>query len=106
MSRTAGVVIGWIGGALLLAGVVVGFLPTSAGGASCGSAFLPSSAARVADFRDALTGATGDRAATCVDRRSLLRVPAVALLVIGGGLGLAGWHVAGTATTARRLSGR
>jgi hypothetical protein len=86
---------GWAGLAVLVVGLLIGFLPTSTGGASCGSAFVASTAAREADFADALAGgdAIADRVNTCEDRRALLRIPAVALIAVGAGLGFAGWHV-------------
>lgn len=83
----------WIGALVLGVGLLVGFVPTSTRGVSCGSAFVGSDAAAVADFGNTLVGGTlspdGDLMAmenACSDRRSVLRIPALALLVIGAGV--------------------
>ena len=96
---------GWAGLAVLVVGLLIGFLPTSAGGVSCGSAFVASTAAREADFADALAGgdAIADRVNTCQDRRGLLRIPAAAFIVVGAGLGFAGWHITLHRTPVRKV---
>lgn len=93
MSRTAATVLAWVGAALFAVGLLVGFIPTSAGGASCGSAFIATDDAFGADLYGSMTGGSVDHQVLCSDRRSLLRVPAIGLILVGGGLGAAGWAV-------------
>lgn len=104
MSRSGGVALVWCGLAALVVGLVVGFLPTAAGGVSCGSAFVATTAARETDYLDALQGTTTTRGSTCEDRRALLRIPAVALILVGAGTVFAGWQItaAHNATTRQR----
>jgi hypothetical protein len=93
MTKQGRLLLGWLSAIVLIVGFFVGFLPTSSGGVACGSAFIESDEAEVADIRDAIRadqlGTTldtvGAKAAACEDRRSLLRVPAIALMVLGGG---------------------
>ncbi|MGR6922571.1 hypothetical protein ACU635_50670 [[Actinomadura] parvosata] len=92
-----------VGLVVLVLGLVVGVLPVSARGTSCGAAFFPSDDARVADLTSALIadsrGATLDDLSptenACRDLHSLVRIPAVGLLVVGAGLLVAGGVVRG-----------
>jgi hypothetical protein len=72
---------------LLGVGALVGFIPVTSQGVNCGSALVESSAARVADYANAFGGRLTGHAASCKDLRSILRIPAIILLV-GGGIGL------------------
>lgn len=60
---------------LLVAGAVVGFMPVTSHGEACGSAFASGST-----FAQAFGGV----AESCSDLRSILRIPAIILLVAGG----------------------
>lgn len=70
----------WIGGALLAAGLVLGFTPLSSQGTSCGAAYNPSQAINI-----------GPRVDDCDGVRSLIRAPALALTVVGGGIVFVGF---------------
>ncbi|GLZ15831.1 hypothetical protein Acsp04_60660 [Actinomadura sp. NBRC 104425] len=72
MSRTTT----WTAASLLTAGLAVGFIPVSSQGSSCGSPYVASSQ------DDSETGAP----TACDDVRSVVRAPALALTIIGGGL--------------------
>jgi hypothetical protein len=95
----------WIGVALLAAGLITGFSPLSARGASCGSAFHESRDAAVADYTRAieqdqgLLGADGGSLTSvsdsCESLRSVVRIPALVLTVLGGGLALGVWAADG-----------
>lgn len=65
-------VLSWVGLVLLAVGLLVGLLPLSSQGEGCGSA-----------FRAANPFLTPP---SCDDIRSLVRIPAVVLLVLGAGL--------------------
>lgn len=79
-------VLSWVGLAVLAVGVLVGLIPVSSGGSSCGSAFFGSDDAYVSDLVDSFSGISGSSAESCDGLRSVIRVPAIVLLVIGGGL--------------------
>jgi hypothetical protein len=79
-------VLSWVGLAVLGVGALVGLIPVSSGGASCGSAFFGSDDAYVSDLVDSFSGVSGSRADSCDDLRSLVRIPAIVLLVLGAGL--------------------
>ena len=78
-------------------GVVVGLVPVSARGTSCGAAFWPSSDARVQDFTNAIIADSqriplrdgGGVEAACTDLLSVVRVPALALIAVSAGVGIA-----------------
>lgn len=94
-------------GTALLIGLLAGVAPISAHGVSCGSAFVASDGADIADLRDTFsggrlrTGQIGGVAAACDDRRSARQLPAVALLVLAGGLGVGAMVSRGAASSAR-----
>lgn len=86
----------WVGIVLLAAGLITGFVPVSTHGASCGSAFHGSRDATVADYSRAIewdqrglgVPADGSLSAVsdaCDSLRSVVRIPALVLTVIGGG---------------------
>jgi len=66
-----------VGLALLAAGVVLGFIPALSDDGGCGSPFAPAS-----DIA---------RPAACGDRLAGQRTPALALVLVGAGLGVAGF---------------
>jgi len=66
-----------VGLAVLAAGVVLGFIPALSDGGGCGSPFAPAS-----DIT---------RPAACGDRLAGQRTPALALVLVGAGLGMAGF---------------
>ena len=85
-----------VGVCLLVVGLVVGLVPVSSGGVSCGSAFVGSNEAYVRDLTSTLDsdGVSTNLAGDCGSLRSVLRIPAVALLALGvlalGGAALTG----------------
>lgn len=95
----------WVGIVLFAAGVIVGVMPLSARGVSCGSAFHRSSATDSADYARAIQrdqrglglpdGSLTSAAEACDSLRSIVQVPAVVLLVAGGGLAVGVWFVQG-----------
>ncbi|WP_431904037.1 hypothetical protein [Nonomuraea sp. bgisy101] len=77
-------------------GLAAGLMPVSAGGTNCGSAFIASDEAAAVDFTRSF-GAPAESEIRVVSKcefvHSMLRIPAIALLLIAGGL-LIGWGVA------------
>lgn len=69
------------GGGLLILGLVIGLIPLSAAGSTCGSAFSGANQHSLA-FNGAL--------AACESLRSAVRLAAIAVMLIGGGVGLGG----------------
>lgn len=69
---------------LIGVGALVGFIPVTSQGTSCGSAFVQSGDASVSDMAEALSGRSSDTRSTCTDLRSLVRIPALILLIGGG----------------------
>ena len=90
MTRSASRVLALLGPGLFVAGLLVGLMPVKAGGVSCGGGLWSSGAARDADLRGSFSGGGGVGAA-CADRRSVVRLVAVPLLVVGAGVGGVGW---------------
>jgi len=91
-----------LGVVALIAGAVIGFLPIKVDGVKCGSAFISSDDAHVAALSDAMSGgqigsasAEGD----CDSKRSDWRIPAIALLVVGAGLGVGSLFIGGQRPT-------
>jgi hypothetical protein len=82
---------------LLVAGSATGFMPVTSHGEACGSAFATGST---------LGQAFAGVADSCSDLRSILRIPAITLLVAGGiTLLAAGWiNTARKEAAARRSS--
>lgn len=88
-------VLGLICGLMLAAGLVAGFVPVSSQGANCGSAFHKSDDADVSDLTNTMTGYGSTSAAdSCDSLRSVVRIPALALIGVGLVLGLAALVVA------------
>lgn len=92
----------WAGIAVLAAGLLTGFLPLRAHGTSCGSAFVASDDATVADLSTAIRrdqqglpveGSGTGVSDSCDSMRSLVRIPAIVLLALGGGLAAGVWVV-------------
>lgn len=83
-------IIACLAAGLILAGLVVGFVPISSGLVSCGTAFVATDDAQVADLGSTLGGSTGltDHTGDCASKRGLLRIPAIALLVLGVAAGV------------------
>jgi hypothetical protein len=76
-----------VGLALFAGGLLFGFLPRTVSGVSCGSAFVENQhAPNVADLTAVMLGRSTDIADRCSDVRSSGRIPAIVLLVLGGGL--------------------
>lgn len=81
-----------IGLTLFGLGLGGGFIPVKSQGVTCGSAFVESNDPQVAAFTSAITadaggyqlGAGTTVVDTCADARSVIRVPVVAFLVVGG----------------------
>lgn len=71
----------WTGTATLAAGLIIGFAPVSSHGSSCGSPYLAATSDTASPEAQALD--------YCDEVRSLARVPAIALTIIGGGIALA-----------------
>lgn len=82
-------IIGALAAGLILAGLVVGFAPINSGLVSCGSAFIGTNDAQVSDLSSTLGGSTGltDHMGDCASKRGMLRIPAIALLVLGAAAG-------------------
>lgn len=88
----------WAGIITIGVGLIVGFTPVSSHSASCGSAFIRSDDADTADLTHAIQrdsqglGLPADRgslsaaADACDSLRSVVRIPAFALLLVGAGL--------------------
>lgn len=95
MSKSTKQVLGLIGAALFVAGLIIGLVPVSSSGTNCGSVFVASDDAEVHDVVDAMRGGDGFRiggvAGACDDQRALIRVPTIALMVVGGALALVGF---------------
>jgi hypothetical protein len=96
----------WIGLVVLAAGLIIGFSPLSARGASCGSAFTGSKDATAADYSRAIErdqrglGVPGGGSLTavsdaCDSLRSVVRIPALTLTILGGGPALWVWAASG-----------
>lgn len=90
----------WAGLVVLAAGVLAGFLPVRSHGTGCGSAFNASSDAGSADLDAAIRRdraglppgeSTGEVAESCDSLRSLVRIPAIVLVAVGGGLAAGAW---------------
>lgn len=81
-----------VGAGVLLVGLVIGLVPLSAEGANCGSALRASDDAFVSDLVGTMSGGFGTEgaAAACDSLRSIVRIPVIALMLIGGGLGIGG----------------
>ncbi|MGW5259725.1 hypothetical protein ACWEQG_02040 [Microbispora sp. NPDC004025] len=75
-------VLGWIGALVLVAGLLVGFIPVSSSGVTCGSAFVESREAFVHDLTESMFNRVSSVAQACEDLRSLVRIPAIVLVVI------------------------
>ncbi|MEV8638090.1 hypothetical protein AB0395_41205 [Streptosporangium sp. NPDC051023] len=71
------------------AGALVGLIPVTSEGVNCGSAFVKSNDALVSDLTQSMSGKSTDTVSACTDLRSLIRIPALVLL-LGGMVALAG----------------
>jgi len=73
----------------VIAGFILGSVPVRSGGVACGSAFVAQNH-RIKTLESELAG----RQVSCASSRKTMRIPAVALLVIGS-LGMASGGVVG-----------
>lgn len=78
----------WLAGGMLLAGVVLGFLPVNSGEYHCGSAFNASNDVASKELGSTLSGGVDYGPQDCAGARSDARALPVALLLIGGALGI------------------
>ncbi|GAB3404445.1 hypothetical protein [Flindersiella endophytica] len=78
-------IVGGIGAVLLFVGLLVGLIPVSAEGVNCGSAFAESRDPAVADLASTLSGMgpVTNTEGACESLRSVVRIPAIALIMLG-----------------------